>query len=234
MKFEKKDIIFVGLTFVACLVVGLISNFVLQDVTESLGLLSKVSYVVVSIIVTIAVVGITILKGYFADRNKGTGTSKMKYIISMIIGFVIFFLVLLLVDSKFNTEHGLESIFTLFAFVGLKILFDTHFDVRYCDFLSTPFIVLFIANEMLATFISLVYSKAIFWTVISLLFLIFLLKALEIDAISLPKVDNTKYGMEAFDDGYKAALEGRPSEQTNGYYYDGYIEGEKARKKDNQ
>lgn len=225
MKLEKKDIIFVVLTFVVCFAIGLISNFVLQNVTEHLGILNKLSYVAVAIIATIIVAVITVLKSYFADKNQTTGTSMIKYIISMIVGFAIFFFVYLLVDKKLNTESGLASIFTLFAYVGLKILFDNHFEVRDYDFLSIPYIVLFLANVVLASFISIAYSSAIFWTVIILFVLRLGLGALGINWT--PQLDRAQ---KEYEGGAKDALNGRAPKTINGDYYRGYLDEEQRKK----
>lgn len=224
MKFEKRDIIFVVLTFVVCFAVGLISNFVLQNATEHLGILNKISYVTVAIIATIIVAGITVLKSYFADKNQTIGTSMIKYIISMVVGFV-FFCLLYMLMSGISKIDGMASIFTIVAYIGLKILFDNHFEVREYDFLSIPYIVLFLANVVLASFISIAYTSAIFWTVI-LLFVLSLVLGGSGNSWT-PQLDRAQKEHER---GAKDALNGRAPKTINGDYYRGYLDEEQRKK----
>lgn len=214
-KLKKSDLIFILGTGVACLITGIIAKIVLQNTPQSMGALSKISFVVASIIAAALVLGITLLKSYFDNKNMNVGTSIIKYIILMVVGTFIFMAVFALSGGKFDTQNGIESILVVIAFVALKIVFDNHFEVRKYDFLSVPFISLFVAVFVLVSFIAICFAKALLWSIIVVVVL----------RIALGKIYTPSISQNAYQDGYNDAQSNVSPKTYSGDYYRGYQDG---------
>lgn len=228
-KLKKKDFLIVIITGVLCFLVGCLAEWLFGN-TEFFGrsLLSRFGFKPLGAIISaILALGVFLVKEHFADKCTKLGTSTITYIISMVVGAVISYLIINVISDIIDAEDASFIVFVVY--VILKFVFDKLTEVIDYDFPSIGYIALFLANCVLAIFIALCYSVLALGVALGA----FIIFAGVGSFFNLPIGSSTstqKYGRELYNEGFKAGQEGRTPDSTTGYYYEGYLDGEKTRK----